>query len=136
MPVQCLQIPVFKNFDNDTDTESFAIVDPVSTFRVLITIFKNCLNGEIKLAGGRDNTEGVLKICKDGSFKNLCSSIWTVQNANDACKKLGFISSQSNHTQNFSYMHISVFFLFQIFSLCLEQYLRMKKTLQMMKCVV
>ena len=51
-----------------------------------------CADGQIKLVGGENATEGRVEICRDGSWGAICddSSSWGAEEARVVCMQLGF----------------------------------------------
>ena len=98
--IQCLQIPTFNNTEEPTLSESFRInVTVVSPqflsgeASVLVTIFEQCLDGEVRLVGGNTTLEGRVQMCHNGVFGFVCDTDgWTQQEASVVCTQLGNVA--------------------------------------------
>ena len=49
-----------------------------------------CLNGDIRLRGGRNLGEGRVEICNNNAWGTVCDDAWGTPDANVACRQLGF----------------------------------------------
>ena len=49
-----------------------------------------CENGDLRLAGGGNRTEGRVEICVDRKWGSICDDHWGSEEAMVACYKLGF----------------------------------------------
>lgn len=52
----------------------------------------DCTNGQVRLMGGADNTQGSVEICFDNVWGNLIESGWGDKDASLVCQLLGFLS--------------------------------------------
>ena len=57
--------------------------------------FQGCHDGDIRLVGGRNATEGRLEFCYGGVWGTVCRDQWGLLDARVACRQLGF-PSESN----------------------------------------
>ena len=55
--------------------------------------YSDYYNGEIRLVGGRNESEGRVEIFLGGKWGTVCNNSWGVLDANVVCKQLGFTSS-------------------------------------------
>lgn len=62
-----------------------------SSFIVLFYIV--CANGDIRLIGGGDDTEGRVEICYNATWGTVCDNMCVATNADVICRQLGFSSS-------------------------------------------
>ena len=53
---------------------------------------QGCHDGDIRLAGGRNATEGRLEFCYGGVWGTVCRDRWGTPDARVACRQLGFSS--------------------------------------------
>jgi hypothetical protein len=49
-----------------------------------------CDNGEIRLRGGKKDTEGRVEVCGQGNWGTVCDDYWDANDAKVACRQLGF----------------------------------------------
>ena len=49
-----------------------------------------CLEGEIRLVGGSNYTEGRVEVCLNGRWGTVCDDLWGEDDARVACKMAGF----------------------------------------------
>ena len=49
-----------------------------------------CDDGELRLAGGRYESEGRLEICFNDHWGTICDDLWDHVDAGVACRQLGF----------------------------------------------
>lgn len=51
-----------------------------------------CVNGEMRLLGGANITEGRVEVCRDGAWGTICDydSSWGAEEAIVICKQLGY----------------------------------------------
>ena len=47
-----------------------------------------CLEGDIRLVGGASPQEGVVEVCFDGIWNPICDNLWSVEDAQVACRQL------------------------------------------------
>ena len=52
-----------------------------------------CANGDIRLRGGVNDTEGRVEICYNSTWGTVCDNMWGAINAGVACRQLGFSST-------------------------------------------
>ena len=49
-----------------------------------------CENGDIRLSGGDNATEGLVEVCSNGSWGTVCDDFWGTTDAQVVCNQLGF----------------------------------------------
>ena len=49
-----------------------------------------CVEGNVQIVGGVNETEGRVEVCLGGSWGGVCSDSWTYQDARVVCKQLGY----------------------------------------------
>lgn len=60
---------------------------------VLVTLFEQCVNGDVKLVGGNNVLEGRVQMCYDGVFGFVCDTDgWMQGEADVVCTQLGNIA--------------------------------------------
>ena len=49
-----------------------------------------CVEGNVKIIGGLNETEGRVEVCLGGSWGGICEDSWTYEDAQVVCKQLGY----------------------------------------------
>ena len=59
----------------------------------------NCTDGEIRLIGGQNSSEGRVEICITNQWGTVCDDLWGSEDAKVVCRQLGYIG-QEKHKQS------------------------------------
>ena len=51
-----------------------------------------CLEGDIRLRGGQNSTEGRVEICFDNRWGTVCDDFWDIRDTTVVCTQLGLPS--------------------------------------------
>ena len=51
-----------------------------------------CTNGDIRLQGSTNCSEGRVEICNNNAWGTVCDDLWDTSDARVACRQLGFSS--------------------------------------------
>ena len=60
---------------------------------LIVFLYIACANGDIRLSGGGDDTEGGVEICYNATWGTVCDNMWGPINADVTCRQLGFSST-------------------------------------------
>lgn len=62
-----------------------------------------CENGDIRLSGGRNASEGLVEVCSNGVWGTVCDDFWDATNAQVVCNQLGFANTGLDFLKDQSY---------------------------------
>lgn len=101
--VNCLQIPTFLNAEEQTISESFRVNYTLRTTEprfvlvaspngnsVLVRLFEECVDGDVRLVDGNNTLQGRVQMCYNGVFGYVCDvDGWMRSDAQVVCTQLG-----------------------------------------------
>lgn len=89
-PSHCLHVATFINDDGPRiSSETFLIMAMQGKLVVQVNIVEQCLEGAVRLTGGRDSSEGRVEVCHHGVYATVCNNLWTMRNGHVVCNQLG-----------------------------------------------
>ena len=59
--------------------------------------FLGCVQGDIRLRGGRNSSQGRVELCNNNVWGTVCDDLWGTPDANVVCRQLGFASTGSKY---------------------------------------
>ena len=62
-----------------------------------------CQDGDVRLRGGRNPTEGRVEICFNNQWGTVCDDFWSTSDGNVVCKQLGFSPNGTHIIRYFQY---------------------------------
>ena len=68
----------------------FVVVVVVVVVVVAANFLRTCTEGDIRLQGGPSATSGRVELCVNGNWGTICDDGWDNNDANVACRQLGF----------------------------------------------
>ena len=58
-------------------------------------MYRQCTQGDIRLQGGSDTSNGRVEICNNNIWGTVCDDLWSSRDAQVVCRQLG-LSSNGN----------------------------------------
>ena len=55
-------------------------------------VLSGCTQGEVRLVGGANYTEGRVEICLNDEWGTVCNQTWNETDASVVCRQLGLLS--------------------------------------------
>jgi len=72
-----------------------------------------CSNGDLRLRGGTTRYEGRVELCYNETWGTICDGFWSTNDANVACRQLGYADSGMKHfIVNFFSTSVAILLLF------------------------
>ena len=68
-------------------------------------------NGQLRVTGGTDNTNGRLEVCTDGTWGTVCDDFFDNQDAKVACRQLGLPTGSMFELTPFLYIFQNIILL-------------------------
>ena len=59
---------------------------------MLIIIADDCVDGQVRLQDGTDNSNGRVEMCQNGIWGSVCSTGWEHIDASVVCRQLGYVT--------------------------------------------
>ena len=83
---------------------NYPLLSPYSvnivTQLVSCTISVYCNNGDLRLAGSSVPAQGRVELCWNETWGTICDELWSTNDANVACRQLGYAASGMKHILN------------------------------------
>ena len=89
--VACPSFKFFVYFPNSSISTT-----PVKVIIMIIIILIGCLHGQLRLVNGSIPNAGRLEICIMDQWGTICNDGWTHDNAEVACRQLGYSTDGKN----------------------------------------
>ena len=68
-----------------------------------LSVRSSCVHGDLRLQDGSSATEGIVEICMDGIWGNICGAFLDNNAATVMCRQLGFFQQGKKYISSFQY---------------------------------
>ena len=59
------------------------------------------MNGDVRLAGGQNSSEGRVEVCYEEVYGTVCSNGFSIQEASVVCRQLGYSAIQGKQRHDY-----------------------------------
>ena len=77
----------------------------------VVVVGNTCLEGEVRLLGGRSQYEGRVELCHNRVWGKVCYDLWSNEDARVVCRQLGY-ATNGQYTEIIAPVIASNFFTF------------------------
>ena len=66
---------------------------------VASTLYTNCTDGQLRLVGGANSSEGRVEVCLNRAWGSVCEQGFTKEEATVVCRQLNLLQDESMYLQ-------------------------------------